>query len=584
MSKCVAKLLIHSIENNKLDIIKSDNEKVKILEELKMFPVRTAKRIIKNHNITHNMLEIICEDLYSKYSEFIIFGCPMSTDLDVVCVVDNVYQENGKCYPLLSSEIERLKSELFQMNFSEEKMSNIDINIISIKDKSIIAVNKGGKEIGNIILSTYEYHKQKHSCPEIDFIEINIFNKLRSISKFIIDHLEIITNTLTNFNIKQIRKQSYQQSETMNEMFYYSRQIRSVLDTQNINNSSKWKDDMKSFTMKICQLILLKNNVYEYTKFGIYEKLKNMSVSECHGMNNYSGSIFWLLTRGKYNENKEGKIEILNMSDIMSDTISDTILKMYDIFVDIFSEYENSIIKINKSININVDEDNFKSISGNYYFTFKKILSFFQSPNKLTNEFEIEWNNNFENNSVNANFELFSTIPEMRIELLSKFEISDWDKFIWTNQRSNEWLKLLKYYTCGNNSKEISKNFESKFNLIRGAVAEILICQNLIFENFTKIQLGLIVRDIFEKSIGCAPDLLLVNENEIIPVEIKCLKTGAKNSDYYDSFCLAEKQCDSVKKIIDNIKKNLILRKMIILSWFNDVDKALNYEINLLNY
>lgn len=137
-------------------------------------------------------------------------------------------------------------------------------------------------------------------------------------------------------------------------------------------------------------------------------------------------------------------------------------------------------------------------------------------------------------------------------------------------------------YTCGNNSKEIPPGFEGKFNLIRGAIAEILICEHFIFEDFFKIQLGLLTTSTMAKSKACAPDLLLVNSNEIIPVEIKCLKSSKKNSDYYDSLDLAQKQCMSVKNIIDLFKKGLVKRKIIILSWFED--DRLEFDCCLINF
>ena len=44
---------------------------------------------------------------------------------------------------------------------------------------------------------------------------------------------------------------------------------------------------------------------------------------------------------------------------------------------------------------------------------------------------------------------------------------------------------------------------------------------------FIQIEFGI------KDSPGCAPDLILVSSNEIIPVEIKCLKTNPDNNKSY---------------------------------------------------
>ena len=43
----------------------------------------------------------MCSELFSVFISFVIIGCPMSTDLDVVCIVDSKYQSYGKTYSIL---------------------------------------------------------------------------------------------------------------------------------------------------------------------------------------------------------------------------------------------------------------------------------------------------------------------------------------------------------------------------------------------------------------------------------------------------------------------------------------------------
>jgi hypothetical protein len=201
-----------------------------------------------------------------------VIGCPLSNDLDVICIVDIEYQSNGKTYPLLTSEIERLRIELESIGYLQEKINLIDINIITIKNGNIASLTKGGKETSNIIMSTYDYHKQKYCCPDLDFVTVDILEKSRTIAKFMIDHLENICVDYSS--IRNEKKESYMSTFKMLE---FSKKIGPIIDCDNITNSLKWFDDMKSITMKICQLLLLKHNIYEYTK--MYEcilGLKNL--------------------------------------------------------------------------------------------------------------------------------------------------------------------------------------------------------------------------------------------------------------------------------------------------------------------
>ena len=112
------------------------------------------------------------------------------------------------------------------------------------------------------------------------------------------------------------------------------------------------------------------------------------------------------------------------------------------------------------------------------------------------------------------------------------------------NQRSNEWLELIKFYCCGNSTGIIpftqGNYVKHYYNLIRGCIIELFIIHNLDFTSLLnvpvkKITVGLIVeKKGIKNSHGCAPDLLLITqEQEIIPVEIKSLiGKPLKNADY----------------------------------------------------
>lgn len=545
MSRSIAKLYKHAICEGKINIIEN---KEKLLQNLEIYPVRTVKQLIKTHNLSNETLENYCSDLFSTYEGFIVIGCPLSTDIDVICVLDEKFQSNGKPFMLLETEFIRLEKELREIGYVFDSRNKLDINLITIDQNrgTITSLLKGGRETSNMIMSTYKYHKQKYECPNLEFTEVDILEKCRTISKFMLDHLENIS--IDYESIRNEKKESY--GSTL-EMLEFSKRLGGVLDINNINSTVNWQDDIKSLTMKFCQLILLQYNIYVYTKMEISDETAKVT-----GLD--SDKILWLLTRG--NNGTESR---------------DTILVLYKMYVDILNTYQTSILHIFKTIHfskINVDTDELLA----------KVTSFFNSPNFPTEEFENEWNINFSDSNVNSVFINKSTPENSRGKLVNLIGLENMNHFIWSNQRSEEWLELLKFYTCGTNSKEIPSGFAGKYNLIRGAIAELLICNDFQFENFDKIQVGLLVDSNEKGARGCAPDLLLINESELIPVEIKCLRNSTKNSEYYDHFDLAQKQCKTVKNIIDKINRKIVKRKIVILSWFSN--NALEYEICTMNY
>lgn len=539
MSRTTAKLYAHAIYNNKFDF---DENKGLVLCQLDKFPKRTVKQLIKKYRIPQNILESYCDSLFSEYSSFVIIGCPESTDIDVVCIVDELNNFNGKTNPLSVSEFTRLKSEIYD-ELEYDRSKQLDINLITVKNKNVTSLLKGGKETQNMILATYTLHKQKYDCPELDFVHVDILEKCRAIAKFYIDHLENIS--LNYESIRDRKKESY--SSTF-EMLEFSKEIVKYIDFDNLGNSALWFDDMKSLTVKLVQIILLKNRIYEYTKSEMANKISKFGFEK--------EEVLWYLFRGKKGSRSR----------------------------DCFENFHKSYVKILEDYFANISQYNFKICLKDIttYSNHSKYNLFFDSPNCASDEFEDQWNENFGDSSVNSVFVLNSTKLENRNNILKFFDNEFHENFIWINQRNEEWLSLLKFYVCGNNSKEIPCGFEGKFNLIRGTIAEILVSDHFSFEDFEKISLGLLVESTKKGSKGCAPDMILVNGTEIIPVEIKCLRSGTKNSDYYDSLDLAQKQCNGIKNIIDGFHSGLVRRKIVIISYFENC--FFNYETNVINY
>ena len=98
-----------------------------------------------------------------------------------------------------------------------------------------------------------------------------------------------------------------------------------------------------------------------------------------------------------------------------------------------------------------------------------------------------------------------------------------------------------------------------------------------------KITVGLIVeKKGIKDSNGCAPDLLLLTENqEIIPVEIKCLVgKPLKNADYRRAIHLAKLQVEGCLKIINSKgKKNK--RGIIVIIYIYQDKEVFKYEVNI---
>jgi len=133
------------------------------------------------------------------------------------------------------------------------------------------------------------------------------------------------------------------------------------------------------------------------------------------------------------------------------------------------------------------------------------------------------------------------------------------------NQRSSEWLDLLRFYQCGNsiNNTIPFVNSDTNFNLIRGCLGEKLLVDlidwdKLIGEPVSKCMCGLIVETKgLVNSKGIAPDLLLINNkiNQIIPVEIKTILTEPDiiNRKLLREIKLGSKQLNTSIELIEKI-------------------------------
>lgn len=215
------------------------------------------------------------------------------------------------------------------------------------------------------------------------------------------------------------------------------------------------------------------------------------------------------------------------------------------------------------------------------------VRSFIQSPFEPTLDFV----NGFEPLCLDKRLNPMFLIESTNTHLLPLHVL---EHCIVVAQRSEEWLRLLTYYSCGKNSG--IKKYEGLdwvrfyYNLIRGAIMEIFVIKycdfsNLIKEKYEKITIGFLVDDIkMEKSLAISPDLILLTESgKIIPVEIKCMTSKpVNNRAFRRSVKLARKQLETSINILKDSKVGIIV---IIYIYLNDANFIVyDTQASLVNF
>jgi hypothetical protein len=222
----------------------------------------------------------------------------------------------------------------------------------------------------------------------------------------------------------------------------------------------------------------------------------------------YDNMIF-ILSRGKL-----GHLDDLNK-----------IQQIFDILINQYKLIIDDIKLSHKMTEINVSIDEYLLSKSTDFI----INEFIKSPQIPTPELANFINNQYQQTlSLNQLFIIKSFgINKLPTQLLNNICIED--------QRSPEWIELLKFYKCGNSINNTINyiDCETNFNLIRGCVGEKLVVDlidwnELVDEDLrpvSKCICGLIVENKgLSNSIGIAPDLLIITKtNQIIPIEIKTI-------------------------------------------------------------
>jgi len=340
----------------------------KLIFLLNSSPIKTLKNIISVIGEIH----ITTYDLYTQfYISWVVIGCPGSTDIDVVVFVTKENIKDGKPLELSPTLLITLMTELRDAGYNIASIDDLDINVLCVNEEGhIIANMKGGAEIANIINLTHHYHKQKYPIPHLQTIEVSIFDKLRAISKFILDNLKSLTPDYEK--IRSSKQEAYQNGTDAMIQFTVLEDFLGNLDLVNINTTKEWKDLWKSLTMKFCQLILLVDNQYEYTKEQLAIKTGKLFPER----ENLTDELLWFLFRGN-----KGRIDIDNTED----TIRFLHQKYCVIVANHFASVKPTYMTITKNTLLKT------IIEQELHFPEDLLKAFFESPNVPNSTFEKLW-------------------------------------------------------------------------------------------------------------------------------------------------------------------------------------------------
>lgn len=512
--------------------------------ENKSLLIQTIRMSIKN--IPEIIPIITTSQDNSFYTQFVIFGCETSTDIDIACIVRDSDHSNGETKPIAKSEMERLYSELGELGYDITR--GVDISEIVVNAfGNVIAISKGSKEIQNMIYKTYHLHKQKYPCPVNALIDVEPVDKIRGLSKFILDNLYDLVDNLvySKKEISSIRKQVYMGGG--NQIIEFGKEIGKYVRLSNLGSdlsNSNLAPILKSLVMKYIQLILLVEGEYAYSKINLASEIAKYIPDSTEFAK-------YFLFRGR-----EGIYDCTFLP------------QLHQHFVRIVQEL--CFIPIISNLDIEVIE-NITNLDDRIFNQFIK------SPISPTKDFEKLWVESYNDSGINSLFVTQSSNPGELFDIKNAdgdyiIEVEDRERFLFLDPKSVEWLHLLTLYRAGTNTKIISDSMESKYNLIRGSIGELIVSEYLDLkllglQPMIKLTIGLIVENIIPGSRACCPDLILVSGSgdEIIPVEIKCLKSLTKNKDYYRGISLAKRQCIGTIELIGSKYSHLINRYLIII-------------------
>lgn len=307
----------------------TEDDKRSVVDELfaytlEHYPARGIKRITRVYAMSATLINTLLDDDYSDYDSFIVFGCPESTDIDVVCFVrkQDVRSESGTVKELSSIAVNRLVLQLTELGYNNTYSlpQDIDVNAVYVDPDThmIVASLKGGRDTQNIINSTWIYHDQimtnsnlplalsLHPMDDIIFTRSDIFDKLKSFAKFVLDFAEDICLEYTE-EFRSMKHDIYTAKDNhTTEIKFMSQVINHIIYDPDIVMSSKmninkWHDRFKSIIMKLIQLpLILRHNKTIYVKMDLAESVKLVFCDlPIIILDSYVEGAKWYLFRGR---------------------------------------------------------------------------------------------------------------------------------------------------------------------------------------------------------------------------------------------------------------------------------------------
>lgn len=553
-----------------------------ILESLQANPTKTLNKLAKIHSFTEDEIIEMIPERYASFDSFVVIGCPESTDIDVVCFVRSSDQSDGDVKDLSPSTLEDLLTRLKKLGYDTSR--DVDINCVYVDPatKTITASSKGGCETQNIINSTWMYHAQEidqdgvpyamnlHPVNMVELDDEEMLNKLRSCAKYVLDYAEDITvyKKFRPIKIEICSQGGDMMMKTMKEIMNFLVHDPADVDKEGLNRV-RWHDRYKAIVMKLIQITSYDiQKKTAYAKRELIDLLNNvLSDKDINEINRYKSCARWYLFRGR---------EGVYCSDLVKllfdryNEIVDRTLRKFDVIPQTYP-----IESIKQTVKKSGSLDNISS---------DLLDMFLNTPEKATDEFIDRWTAEVGDKSVNQMFpikssdeaEFYDRYKSLDTEVLDLFK----RHFIFVDQRSDRWLDMLNNrFICGRNSVDIDESsYQSKYNLIRGAILEkfaidLFDADASIDDNSSDMQkwvLGFIVESDAIGSKGISPDIVVISDNgdtpELIIIEIKGLKSMARNTDYYRGYFLASKQTRSARDLLyPYIGDKLLMKRGVVL-------------------
>ena len=514
-SKRLQILISHNLEKFELDCIQLFNKQLPEVQRLnnidkliKLFITAFKGNDKAKQEFMQILQDVIDPDYFLQYTGFIVYGCPLSTDLDVAVITDDLKKLHK---PI---NYQQLRNDLTALSYPEDK--ELDVVTIFIDGDKIADFSKGGAELHNIIIETFKYHKQMYDeCPATGHRPLEIVDMIRAISKFIIDNFKFMLPADYYQRVRDQKIKAYA-GEWSRVNFVNQHCEFIVINTDSLKHKSVYK----SLVMKLCQLLLAEEGKYEYTKQGLADK--------------FGAGCAWFLTRGKQGQEYLAKSSLFILLDEFKR------LSIEHKPVDM--EWYNLPVNLHRNP---TELDN------------ELYQEFIKSPENCTDRFsKVFMQNNPDRYEgvIGSAFKIRSHNTNL-LPLQLKELVYDCD------QRSEEWQKLLKYHKCGRNNGiepyDGDEWVKFYYNLIRGCIGELMVIKNADFSVVAKdcrvdrIVVGMMVDEKVEGSMGISPDLLLKINQGIIPVEIKCVMyPPSDNAEMRSRLKMAKLELQSSAKIL----------------------------------